>query len=222
MSRIPINRAIEMVAERTYENAKHIKQQKNQRRYQVVDLYGVEMTRQGDSGHPAKFYISITPDLVYLERFEFKLIVQPFASSASGVESATVDVNNRSLSISGSSISPNPHNHTTDPHTHNVTKGLSLASTTADTFRLYMEGIDITPYLMAQHGEWVDGEGVFPSLTLGDDYDILEVASDLKAEGRDSQADTLVHPGYKEIQITGNAPFQVTMVVYLKLSHTNR
>lgn len=222
MSRVTTAEAIDKIAARTYENTRHIKQQKNQRRYQVVDLYGVEFTRQGDSHNPAKFYVSITPDLVYLERFEFKLIVQPFASSSNGVESATVTIDGTTLSEQNNHIYPNPHTHTSPAHTHNVAMGMSIASTTADTFRLVMEGIDITPYLMAQHGEWIDGEGVFPSLTLGDDYDILEVASDLVSEGRDADAEKLVTPGFKEIEIRANAPFQVTLVLYLKLEHVNR
>lgn len=221
--------ALGIVAERAYLNKKNIDQKDTQRRHNFVDMYGVEYTRQGDGGAPATFYISISPDMVYLERFEFKLIIQPFVStvSSSGIQSTTVTVNNRSLagSISGStvSISPNPHNHTTAPHTHNVVSGVSMVHTTANDFRVSIEGVDITAELMAQYGgSWINGEGVYPSLTIGEDYDILEVASDLVAQGRESDANKLTSSGYKAVSISSSAPFQVTLVNYLKYSHMNR
>ena len=209
--------------ERTAANHEDIKQKNRQRRNQVTDIYGVEYTRQGDSNTPATFYLPVSPASAYLERFSFKLIIQPFSSTAgSGTESATVDVNNRSLSISGSSISPNPHDHSTQPHTHNLVSGIALTHTTATDFRVAIEGIDVTPYLMAQYGEWIDGEGVYPSMEIDEDYDILEVASDFEAEGRTSDVNKLVRSGYKPVTITSNAPFQVTMVVWIRFSHVNR
>lgn len=216
------DQALQIVAERLTDNTKLLRQQNMQRRNQVVDLYGVEYTRQGDGGSPATFFISISPDLVYLERFEFKLIVQPFVSS---VESATEDytgnTGNTSLSVSGTNITPNPHSHSMS-HSHNIVSGITLAHTQADDFRLSIEGIDITAYLMAQYGSWISGEGIYPDADVEKNFDILEVASDLRAEGRTADAAKLVSPGYKAIQISSASPFQVTLVNYLKYSHLNR
>ncbi len=224
--RYTLEEAIRVLSERTYDNTKDIKQSNRQRRDIPVDLYGVEYTRQGDGGAPATFYISITPDMIYLERFEFKLIVQPFASYSNGIETAEVQVDGTSLSVTenwqGHTVTPNPHSHTTQAHTHNLTSGITLTHTTASDFRISIEGIDITPYLMAQYGAWINGEGVYPSLDINENYDILEVACDMMAEGRESDANKLTRAGYKQIQITSNAPFQVTLVNYLKLSHLNR
>lgn len=220
--------AVGVIAENTFVNKQNIEQKDFQRRHNFVDLYGVEYTRQGDGGAPATFYISISTDMVYLERFEFKLIVQPFVStvSSNGIQSATVTVNSRSLSANynyGSvTISPNPHNHTTQPHTHNVVSGVSMTHTTASDFRVSIEGVDITAYLMAQYGSWISGEGVYPSIDIGKDYDILEVASDLVAQGRMDDADKLTSSGYKRVEISSDSPFQVTLVNYLKYSHMNR
>lgn len=223
---ITIENALSRIAQRVVDNTQNIRQKDHQRRHNFVDMYGVEFTRQGDSGTPARFYLSISPDVVYLERFEFKLIVQPFASYSNGMETAVVEVNDTSLSVTESgnthTITPNPHKHTTDSHTHNLTSGIALTHTSAGNFRVSIEGIDVTPYLMAQYGAWVDGEGVFPSLDINKNYDILEVACDMVAEGRESDADRLVHPGYKEVRITADAPFQVTLVLYSKYSHMNR
>lgn len=209
--------------ERTAANHQDIKQKNRQRRNQVTDIYGVEYTRQGDANSPATFYIPVSPASAYLERFSFKLIIQPFASSAgAGTESAVVTVNNRELSVNNDTISPNPHNHTTQAHTHNLVSGISLVHTTATDFRIAIEGIDVTPYLMAQYGEWIDGEGVYPSLEIDEDYDILEVASDFEAEGRSDDVNKLVRSGYKPVTISSDAPFQVTMVVWVRFSHVNR
>lgn len=237
--------ALVRVSERVAENKKRIDRDLKQRRNQVVDMYGVEYTRQGAKNHPAKFYISISPDMVYLERFEFKLIVQPFQSAVGGIGSTSLTVSGgpggaefitaedlddilNANSCSGypddssgggggsASISPNPH-------THTVTAGITEATTTANDFRVRVEGIDITPYLMAQYGgNWLNGEGVYPSLEIGKDYDILEVASDLIGEGRKTDADKLVRSGYKAIEISASSPFSITLVNYLKYSHLNR
>lgn len=230
--------------ERTAENQKRIERSLRQRRNQVVDLYGVEYTRQGAANSPARFYISISPDMVYLERFEFKLIVQPFASTVGGIGMTTLTASGGGggydvvtpedlddiLNSSGCSDYPDdtggsggPVGISPNPHDHSVIPGITLQTTTANDFRVKVEGIDITPYLMAQYGgAWLNGEGVYPSLDIGEDYDILEVASDLIGEGRKADADKLVRSGYKAIEITAGSPFSITLVNYLKYSHLNR
>jgi len=237
--------ALVRISERVAENKKRIDRMLKQRRNQVVDMYGVEFTRQGGPNVPARFYISITPDLIYLERFEFKLIVQPFMSLAGTVNGTSLTVSGTGGGYDvvtaqdltnilnadncsaypddtggggdgGGSISPNPHSHT-------VTPGIAQIPTTANDFRVSVEGIDVTPYLMAQYGgAWLDGEGVYPSLDIGRDYDLLEVASDLIGEGRKADADKILRSGYKLIEITASSLFNITLVLYLKMSHMNR
>lgn len=233
--------AIERVAEQTVRNKERWSQALKQRRHQVVDMYGVEYTRAGDANNPARFYISISPDMVYLERFEFKLIINPFLSTGGSMTSAvsltvsgggSVDcITNQEIddivstgSSSGGggggdgeegSISPNPH-------AHSIIPGITSIPTTASDFRVRVEGIDVTPYLAAQYGAWIHGQGVYPSLDIGKDYDLLEVASDMVGEGKTAQADAITHPGYKAIEITSGSPFTVTLVSYLKYSHLNR
>lgn len=224
---ITLDRWMNRIEERVGKNKQDISQKNRQRRTGFVDLYGIEYTRIGDSGSPAKFYISVSPDLVYYERFQFKLDIQPFVSSVkSGTQSAEVTVNNRSLSVSGSNISPNPHNHSTEPHNHNVVQGVTLVHTTADDFAVFVEGIDVTDYLIAQHdGDWIEGEGLYPNGSLDEDrgfYDLLEVATMLQSEEEYEKVETLLRPGFKEIRIVSDAPFQVTLINYLKYSHINR
>lgn len=230
--------AIERVAEQTVRNKERWSQALKQRRHQVVDMYGVEYTRAGDANNPARFYISISPDMVYLERFEFKLIINPFLSTGGSMTSAvslTVSggdadcITNQEIDDivstgsssggggdeGGGSISPNPH-------AHSIVPGITSVPTTASDFRVRVEGIDVTPYLAAQYGAWIQGQGVYPSLDIGKDYDLLEVASDMVGEGRKDLADVITRSGYKAIEITSGSPFTCTLVLYSKFSHLNR
>ena len=175
---------IDRVAEHTVDNGRLLSQSIRQRRNQVVDLQGVQYTRvitpKTDSqGRPipqpdsaANFYVSISPDMVYMERFEFKLIVE---------------------------------------------------SAVGSNFRVKVDGVDITAYLMAQYdGQWITGNGIYPSIDINKNYDILEAASDMYAEGRGGIANELVKPGYKQIQISASDTFGVTLSLYCKYSHLNR
>lgn len=224
--------ALSVVAEKTYDNTKSIKKGNRQRRDEFVDLYGIEFTKSGDKNIPATFHVSVSGDAAYLERFQFKLVIEPFMSTGGSETSAT------SLSVDGgierednpqggvtvtifndASIDPNPHK-------HNITAGISNIPVTASDFTIECEGIDITPYLRAQVVEggwdWFDGEGVYPSTDLEQSFDLLQVACDMKAEGNDENADKILRQGWKPIKLRGSQPFSATMVVYLKYQHMNR
>lgn len=233
---ITLDSAINRIAERTLDNTKDIRQMKRQRRNQVVDIYGMEFTRQGGPGAPATFYISISTDMIYLERFQFKLIIQPFLTTtgtSTGQSQVTIqpteltipdyaEVEQQNMRLSEIAITPNPHTHEVSQHSHSTTPGASLTPVTAADFLVSVEGIDVTPYLMAQYGNWIHGEGVYPSMDIGHDYDILEVASDFCAEGRYDDAETLTRAGYKQVQVTSQSLFSVSLVLYCKYSHCNR
>lgn len=167
-----LNEYINRIAENTVRNKEQLLQDIRQRRNQVVDLQGVEYTRVGTEEYQPSFYVSISPDMIYLERFEFKLIVE---------------------------------------------------NATGSTFRVSVDGVDITAYLMAQYdGQWITGDGIYPSMDIHRNYDILEAASDMYAEGKDELANALVRPGYKKITISSDEPFTVTLHGYWKYSHMNR
>ncbi len=214
---------ISRIAKNTAENRRLLDYTMRQRRNQSVDLHGIEFTRQGDNGYPATFYLSISPDMVYLNRLEFKLIIQPFVSSAGvGTNTTVIELDETELEIESGQIKPNPHTHTMTKHSHGLTGGIATTPTTASDFRMSVEGIDVTPYLMAQYGAWISGEGVYPSLDINKNYDLLEVASDMCAEGRKDLADKLTESGYKQVQLSSASPFSATLVWYPKYSHSNR
>lgn len=218
--------ALIRVAERTIDNRRQLKNSTQQRRTSFVDLYGIEYLRQGDANNPATFYISVSPDFAYYERFAFKFQIMPFVSSvAGGTGSAVVDVNPTSLT-GGSSISPNPHDHSTQPHTHNIVKGLSYTNTTSSNWRVKIHDVDITPYLMEQQdGAWIDGEGIYPNNRNEDKedfYDILDVACLLNEQGETDKVNKLLAPEFKKVEIISDAPFQVAAMCYIKYSVVNR
>ena len=217
-----------MLSERTIDNTRQLKKSVTQRRNGMEDLYGVFFTGNGDSGNPAKFYISLSPDFVYLQRLAFKLVIKPFTTTIQGAtESATVTVNNRSLSTDGSSITPNPHNHGTQPHTHNVINGMAFVPTTSTSWQIKVAGVDISAYLREQQdGAWISGQGIYPTNRLEDVedfYDILDVASVMMAEGRTADANKLIEePRFKMVEIISDAPFKVDAYFYVKYSNLNR
>ena len=69
-----------------------------QRRNAVVDQYGYEFHRQGDRDNPTEIGISISQDLIYFERFEWKLILSPFKYH-DGKKLNTIPSNTRNMKV---------------------------------------------------------------------------------------------------------------------------
>lgn len=223
--------AIYALSERTTENRKQLRQQNLQRRSQITDLYGTVLHAQGDANNPAEFYISVSPDLQYYERFQFKLNIQPYLAAVTGAtEQTSINIGNTSLTVAQGAITPNPHTHTNAAHTHTVVKGISKANMSADTFSISVDGVPITEYLIEQHGgDWIEGVGLYPGEAISDDndiedfYDILDVASVMMAEsGGEAKKTKLLRPGFKKVAISGNGFFSVDMYLYLKYSFNNQ
>lgn len=221
---------LQRLAERTNDNTRQLRRSVQQRRNGMEDLYGTFFTAEGDAENPAEFYISLSPDYVYLEQFAFKFRIRPYTTTVKGGTSdATVQVNSTSLSVANNAISPNPHTHGTQPHSHNVINGKAFVHTTSDYWRVKISGIDLTPYLMLQHDdEWITGEGIFPNDRLDkltDFYDILGVVSMMYEEGTEesiANAEAILEPKMQLVQIFSDAPFGVDAYLYKKYAHLNR
>lgn len=223
---------VERVAEKTYHNSKKLSQNDRQRRDEFVDLYGIEFSKNGAANSPAKFHVSVSGDAAYMERFQFKLVIEPFQINSELALTST------SLSVSGSSfsnlsVSPNPHN-------HQLVAGVTNINVSGSDFDVYCEGIKITEYLRAQvvagGWNWFDGEGVYPSTDLEQSFDLIEVACDMEAEAdaldkqghadqaeqKRNDASKILRQGWKPIELHGSQPFGATMILYLKYQHMNR
>lgn len=247
---LTLEQYLNRLAEKSVDNTKQLRKQVQQRRNGMEDLYGIEFTHNGDATHPATFYVSVSPDLVYYERFAFKFIIEPFASSVAGVSltGSGMTIGETSLSVSGSgggssvisgtstlddpsvggAITPNPHTHTASSGamSADANYGINKISTSSAEWRVEIADVDITEYLIEQHdGAWINGQGIYPTNRVEDKedfYDILDVACMLNAEGRTSDKNKLLAPGFKKVEVYSDAPFGLTAFLYLKYSHLNR
>lgn len=238
---ISMDEAVARIAERTIENTQQLKRSKQQRRVSFTDNYGIEYLRTGTAGNPATFYVSISPDFEYYERFGFKFQIMPFVSTVTGIDGGSISIGSTSLSanmgsevtdgtstldMSGSGITPNPHTHQTSGSLGGLTYGVHTIHTTSDNWTVSIHGIDITDYLIEQHdGDWITKEDIYPTNRLDgveDFYDILDVASVMYEEGRTDDAKKILVPELKKVEIASDAPFSVAAMVYMKHSNMNR
>lgn len=245
---ITIDRYMNMLAERTLDNSRQLKKDVHQRRNGMEDLYGVCFSANGDANTPARFYISLSPDYVYLQRFAFKFVIKPYTSSVAGVSGGgSMSIGSTELTLNGSgddvisgtstladsaqSVTPNPHTHSASGGSASLDYGVTKINTSSKDWQIKVSGIDITPYLKEQqdidpNDPLFSGMGVFPNNSLIEDvenfYDILDVASVMYAEGEDDDANELLKSEFKQIDICSNQPFGCDCYCYLKYAHLNR
>lgn len=218
---ITVQDAIYRLSEQTQTRKIENNQASRQRRNQAVDLYGIEFNSQGDTNTPANFYISLSTDMTYIERYEFKINILPFKMPVAGggsVTPSTVTVNGTRLTNTATTITPNPHTHTTQAHSHSLLAGITNYPSEFSDLRVYIEGIDLSAELATQYdGNWITGEGVWPKPGL-ETYDVLYAVGLLPKW----KQEPILKSGYKNVQIRANGVYNVTLIVYEKLSHTNR
>lgn len=239
---VTIDEYLNSLSERVIDNTKQLKRDVHQRRNGMEDLYGVCFSSNGDANTPATFYVSLSPDYVYLERFAFKFVIKPFSSSVAGVSGGSLTIGDTTLTVSagedyiinGTStladtadgITPNPHNHSASGSLGGINYGVSQISTTSTNWHVLIGGVDITAYLIAQHdGQWINGQGIFPNANLGhpkDFYDILEVCDVMTDEGKITERDAILSSAFKKVEISSDAPFGLDAYLYLKYPHSNR
>lgn len=233
---ITYERYLNMLSERVVDNSRQLKRDVHQRRNGMEDLYGVCFTTNGDKNNPASFYVSLSPDYVYLERFAFKFVIKPFTSSVAGASGGSLTIHDTLLMadanqdpITGNisvGIAPNPHSHTISGSVGGIDYGVTQTDTTSTNWHVRIAGIDITEYLIAQHnGEWINGQGVYPNnslATIEDFYDILEVCDVLTDEGRIDERELILASTFKKVEVISDAPFGLDAYLYLKYPHSNR
>lgn len=227
---------LNMLSEKVVDNSRQLRKGVHQRRNGMEDLYGVCFSANGDSNSPATFYISLSPDYVYLERFAFKFVIKPFVSSVAGASGGSLSISDTLLTVNAqqdpvtsditANITPNPHTHTLSGTIGSLDYGITHIDTSSTNWHVRIGGVDITPYLIAQHdGAWINGEGVFPNNSLAyveDFYDILEVCDVLTDEGKITEREQILASTFKKVEILSDAPFGVDAYLYLKYPHSNR
>lgn len=213
-----IDQAINVLAERTYENKRDLERKNLQRRNAVVDIYGER--QYANSNGQATFMVSISKDMVYLERFQFKLMLTgltiPVDTSASGITTTT------SLAISGTSISPNPHSHGVIYDMSGVTHASIPSGAKITGVMISIPNgsyVDITAAMDAQYGSnsWrnIVEYKILPDEDLDRSFDIVQMACDLDEKG-------IISSGLRKIVVSTNVPCDIVLLNYLKYSHLNR
>lgn len=99
---------------------------------------------------------------------------------------------------------------------------LVVESKSSSDISISIDGHDMTDYLYAQYPVTIGGEGIYPDSAVEENYDMLELAGDLIDEGKTEFANSLLTAGLHAIDVTSVNSFTVTMILYLKYSHTSR
>ena len=242
-----LDRSLAKLAQLTIENRKMLRTQKRQRRVSFEDLYGVQFTAQGDGTSPARFFISVSPDFEYYERFALKFVIEPFKSSVTGVSGSGMSIGETSLSgggtdahvientstldENGAGVTPNPHTHSVSGTIGGLDYGVKVEHTQSVDWLGKIDGVDITPYLIEQFdGYWINGEGTYPDDFVDESrktdyetfFDILDVACLLNEEDETSKLQKLLRPGFKPVEIYSDRPFSVSAYLYMKYNNMNR
>lgn len=93
MRKITYEEALNRIAEITADNRSELRKSRLQRRTEFTDGYGTSFYAESDSENKARFYISVSPDLVYFMRFQFKIYIQQATSDADfSISIAGVDI----------------------------------------------------------------------------------------------------------------------------------
>lgn len=99
---------------------------------------------------------------------------------------------------------------------------LVIESKSSSDISISIDGHDMTDYLYAQYPIKIGGEGIYPDSAVEENYDMLELAGDLIDEGKTEFANSLLTAGLHAIDVSSVNSFTVTMILYLKYSHTSR
>lgn len=197
---ITLDQYLNSVAEKTLDNSRQLKRDVHQRRNGMEDLYGVcfsaHATEPKSGRYTARFYISLSPDYVYLHRFAFKFVIMPSITEGEDPSEGR------------------------DWRVTIGTKKVNDVYVPVDVTDYLKEQQDIPP-----EDPLFEGEGVYPSNKLDDRedfYDILDVVSVMYAEGEDDSAEAIIKPIFKPVEISSVKPFSVDAYLYLKYSNTNR
>lgn len=197
---ITLDQYLNSIAEKTLDNSRQLKRDVHQRRNGMEDLYGVcfsaHATEPKSGRYTARFYISLSPDYVYLHRFAFKFVIMPSITEGEDPSEGR------------------------DWRVTIGTKKVNGVYVPVDVTDYLKEQQDIPP-----EDPLFEGEGVYPSNQLDDRedfYDILDVVSVMYAEGEDDSAEAIIKPIFKPVEISSVKPFSVDAYLYLKYSNCNR
>lgn len=234
MARETVVTALAKVANHSANTREKLNQTIKQRRNAVYNVYGLERNTIGADGHPATFFVPITPDVDKIIRWEIKLRIDAFTIPIAGdgivVMPATVNVIPASLNVSSTTvndtpsnhkhnITPNPHDHDVEPHQHNtqVIAGIQMVQPDYTKIEIFIDNIDFTD-LLAKQFPLPKGAGIFPDDTLSNRYDIVEACELLEEDQRNK----ILTAGFHRVELRANGVYSATMTEFMAYSLINR
>ena len=113
-------------------------------------------------------------------------------------------------------VTPNPHNH------GGGGGGTSSSTTTASfdpsSVEIWLDGVDLTPYFIAQYGQnLIHGYGVYPTDGVAT-YDILEAVNFMSS----SESEKVLRTGYKRFEVKADGLVDIKIHLYLSYNFVNR
>lgn len=192
-----------MLLERTADNTELLRKSNRQRRNGMEDLYGVMFSKDSvekDGEHTATFYVSLSPDYVYLQRFAFKLIIERKEGDVppSGDEEAW------SFSVDGVDIT----DYLMEQHDGAWIDGAGIYPTSdldevveEDNEPNFYDILDVASLMQTE----IDEE---------DDPD--------EREAMQKRQTKVLRRGFKPVVIKSEAPFHCDAYLYVKFNHINR
>lgn len=186
-----------MLSEKVVDNSQQLKKSVHQRRNGMEDLYGVCFTAHAtelkDGVYRARFYISLSPDYVYLHRFAFKFVIMPSIVE----DEDPSEGRDWKVLIAGKDITAYlKEQQDIDPTAPLFSgEGVYPSNGLTDSIENFYDILDVISVMIA--------EGQDPDDTDDDVYHLLK-------------------PSFKPVDITSAKPFSVDAYLYLKYSNTNR
>ena len=194
---ITLDQYLNSIAEKTLDNSRQLKRDVHQRRNGMEDLYGVCFSAHAiepKSGrYTARFYISLSPDYVYLHRFAFKFVIMPSITEGEDPSEGRdwrVEIGGQDITDylkEQQDIDPS------DPLFEG--EGIYPSNGLTDTVENFYDILDVISVMIAEGQDPDDSESAV--------YQLLK-------------------PNFKPVEISSVKPFSVDAYFYAKYSVVNR
>lgn len=194
---ITLDQYLNSIAEKTLDNSRQLKRDVHQRRNGMEDLYGVcfsaHATELKSGRYTARFYISLSPDYVYLHRFAFKFVIMPSITEGEDPSEGRdwrVEIGGQDITDylkEQQDIDPS------DPLFEG--EGIYPSNGLTDTVENFYDILDVISVMIAEGQDPDDSESAV--------YQLLK-------------------PNFKPVEISSVKPFSVDAYFYAKYSVVNR
>lgn len=195
---VPLDKALNILGERTIDNHQMLKQARRQRRTEYTDIYGVPFKTEKTEGGNERFrcHLFISTDLEYWERFQFKLRV----TSDSQINPNSFKFKIARINDEGAETDPiDISEYLIEQHGEEAWVGADNESDYYPTEDIGDENADSTDF-----------------------FDVLDATSLMWESGNTSDVHKILDAGTKIITMDANVDCNITFIPYIKYSSLNR